>query len=217
MVSKQLVISQYQHHLNRIHLFQLFFLLTTLLGCNPNNPTPNPPTIAPVQTSWTLNYDGVVYSWSGSYECIDGEWYQLNQTNSPVGSCVWNLDGGMGNGGVVTFGKAYLPGSIGNDLTCHFYFYPNNTGSFQVNNTSLQNQINPCALDLKISEYPLVDNIFVVSWIGATCPNLNSNLNITEFSSLKGGLVKGNFNGTWTDNNGIAHSISGDFKAIRQD
>jgi hypothetical protein len=197
--------------------YVIISILLILTGCNPNNPTPNPPTQNPVQTSWTMTVDNKTYSWTDTYHEVDGYWYPEHNETNP-GCCVWNASGGsVINGSVIYLGTGNLPGFTEELLTCHLEFYPMNTGSWNISGNSWQSGVsNPSGFYLEIFDYPSINSFGTnnVTWNMIT-GNDNIALNITEFSTSVGGMVKGNFNGTYYDSNNIAHTVSGQFNAIR--
>lgn len=195
-------------------IFFSLVLCVTLLSCNPNNPTPNPPAPNSVQTSWTLTVDNKTYSWSDTYvENENGNWFPEHIETNP-GLCSWQYSGSFnGYGGIIYLSTGNLPGNNDDELVCELEFYPNNTGSFTINQTSSQNPTYPCFMSLEVSDYPLTNNLWFQSYWTAS----NINLNITNFATTKGGLVKGNISGTFTDFNSQVHTISGQFNAIRKD
>ena len=204
----------------KIRYFTIISILLILTGCNPNNPTPNPPTPNPVQTSWTMTVDNKTYSWIDNYIAIGDApytWIPEHYETNP-GCCNWLASGGgVTNGSVISFGTGNLPGFTEDNLVCQLEFYPMNTGTWNISGNSWQSGVsNPSGFNLNISDYPLVENIVTnsVSWTW-TPGNNNVTLNITEFSTSVGGMVKGNFNGTYNDLNNIAHTVSGQFNAIR--
>lgn len=198
----------------KFRTYAIISILLILTGCNPNNPTPNPPTPNPVQTSWTMTVDNKTYSWTDTYHEVDGYWYPENYQTNP-GTCAWSASGSGIIGSGVIFSTGNLPGFTEDNLECHLGFYPMNTGSWTISQMSWQSGVNnPSAFYLKISDYPLQDNI--LTWTGTMLPH-NITLNVTEFATYIGGMVKGNFNGTYNDINNVAHTVSGQFNAIRID
>jgi len=196
-------------------LFSLV-LCVTLLSCNPNNPTPNPPTANSVQTSWTMTVDNKTYSWSDTYHEVDGDWYPEHFETNP-GGCMWSYYAMITGGSSINLGTTNLPGFTEDGLFCALDFYPMNTGSWDISGNSwLSGVSNPSGFYLEINDYPSVNTWGTSSTTWNMVPgNNNVVLNITEFSTSKGGLVKGNFNGTFSDINNVAHTVSGNFSAIR--
>jgi hypothetical protein len=189
-------------------------LCVTLLSCNPNNPTPNPnpPTANSVQTSWTMTIDNKTYSWSDTYQEVNGLWIAPNIQTNP-GSCVWEDWGHNGEiNSTIKLMTTNLPGFTEDDVNVEFSFYPMNVGSWTITENSWQATSFPSSILIYVSDYPLQGNIYTSNILGYP---VNITLNITEFSTASGGYVKGNFNGTFTDSNNQAHTISGNFSAIR--
>lgn len=184
-------------------------------GCNPNNPTPTNNT---VQTSWEITVDNKTYYWTDNYTLqfagsSAGGWYP-EHINSNPGVCEWVNSGNSGMG-EISLHTNNLPGFTEDNLTCIIGFTPANTGTWTITQNSWQTGVlNPCTFSLEISDYPLVNNIGTISW--NMMPH-NITLNISEFATNKGGLVKGNFSGNYTDMNNVVHTVSGLFKAIRVD
>ncbi len=199
-------------------LFSLV-LCVTLLSCNPNNPTPNPPAPNSVQTSWTMTVDNTTYSWSDNYleDAETGFWYPEHYETNP-GSCAWAASGGASIGGsVVYLGTGNLPGQTEDNVVCHLQFYPMNTGSWIISGNSWQSGVNnPSGFYLEIFDYPSINSFGTnnVAWNMITGDD-NIALNITEFATAIGGHVKGNFNGSYYDVNNVLHTVSGQFNAIR--
>jgi hypothetical protein len=177
--------------------FVLFSLVlcVTLLSCNPNNPTPNPPAPNPVQSSWTMTIDNKTYS------STEGAAWET-----------WGIATSINS--VIKLTKINLPGNNGDDVFVEFGFYPMNVGTWTITETSGQStSTSPSSIWIDISDYPLQNNNVAHSVAGGYPVNIT--LNITEFSTVQGGYVKGNFNGTYTDFSNHAHTISGQFNAIR--
>ena len=196
--------------------FVLFSLVlcVTLLSCNPNNPTPNPPAPNPVQTSWTMTIDNKTYSWSDTYIEVGGNWYPEHYETNP-GWCGWCETCGQHNGiinSTIKLGTTNLPGFTEDEVNVEFSFYPMNVGSWTITENSWQATSLPSSIFIYVSDYPLQGNIYTSNILGYP---VNITFNITEFSTAIGGYVKGNFNGTFTDSNNQAHTISGQFNAIR--
>jgi hypothetical protein len=202
----------------KFRTYAIISILLILTGCNPNNPTPNPPTPTvpnPVQTSWTMTVDNNTYSWADNYITLGGgdTWVSEHYETNP-GSCNWQFQSFQGSssvpGGEVHLSTSNLPGFTEDGLDCTIQFYPNNTGSFIINSTSYQST-SPSDFAIFISDYPLIQNI-VRPGGGFEC---QINTNITTFSTVKGGLVEGNFSGTFKDIWGQTHTVSGQFSVIR--
>lgn len=194
----------------------LFMTLTFIIsGCNPNNPTPTNNT---VQTSWEITVDNKTYKWTDNYSLqfagSSAEGWYPEHTNSNPGVCEWNNSGNSGMG-EISLHTNNLPGYTEDNLTCTIGFNPANTGTWTITQNSWQTGVlNPCTFSLEVSDYPLVNNIGTISW--NMMPH-NITLNVSEFATSKGGLVKGNFSGNYTDMNNVVHTVSGNFKAIRVD
>jgi hypothetical protein len=201
----------------KIRYFTIIAILLILTGCNPNNPTPNPPTPTvpnPIQTSWTMTVDNNTYSWADNYITVGGgdTWVSEHYETNP-GSCNWQFQNFSGTSGAVHLSTSNLPGLTEDGLDCYIKFYPNNTGSFIINETSY-NSSSPSDFSIFISDYPVIQNI-ASPGMGVGGSGWQINTNITTFSTVKGGLVEGNFSGTFKDNFGQSHTVSGQFSAIR--
>ena len=203
----------------KIRYFTFIAILLILTSCNPNNPTPNPPTPTPptsnpVQTSWTMTVDNNTYSWADNYITEGGgnsfSSYLEHYDTNP-GSCNWQLHGFPQTSGEIHLSTSNLPGFTEDGLDCTIKFYPYNTGSFIINGTS-NNSSSPSNFAIFISDYPVIQNIASPGMEGSGC---QINTNITTFSTVPGGLVEGNFSGTFKDTFGQTHTVSGQFSAIR--
>lgn len=189
--------------------FKGFFLLTYVsvlfANCTPNNPQPNPP--APTNTvnvSWQGTIDGISYSYSGTY-------VNLESTSN-----IYNNPGGAhGSAYFISLGKGAVSGTVGDNMSIEIgmpqLLSEPLVGTHVLNNTT--NNGYQIALNKQTGSS---STSFTAS---SSWPNSNVVLNITEFPSNVGGIIKGSFSGNFGtnlfDNTSPTKSASVSFEAIR--
>jgi hypothetical protein len=188
----------------KIRYFAFISILLILTGCNPNNPQPNPPTPSNnVSVSWQGTIDGVYFGYNGSYENFESTSSEYSNPGKCEGSY---LD--------VSLYKGVVPGNLGENASVYIVFPTNTTlvGSHVINNT------NNNGFAIVVGKYAPASTIGFTAH--SAYPNTNGVLNITQFPSNIGGLIKGNFNGViGTDSafnpNGATKEVTISFEAIR--
>lgn len=185
-----------------------FIALTALFlaSCTPNNPQPNPsPNTSSsnsVTVMWQGTIDGNAYNYTGTYVNLNST---SNYMNNPG-----RADGTYSN--VILF-KGVVPGNNGKNVNIilNFPLNVNPVGTHILNNSNN----NGFYLGIVFGS---------TDWAGNTLDN-NSNitLNITEFPSNIGGLIKGNFSGVLetssldlSNPNISTRAVSISFEAIRK-
>jgi hypothetical protein len=153
-------------------------LVCLILSCTPNTPQPNPP--APTNTvnvSWQGTIGDGSFIFNGTYVDLQS----TSTTYSNPGECEGNYIN-------VSLGKGTIPGIAKNDAGAVIQFNTNVTlvGTHILNNT------NNNGFQIVISKANENGTEFIAS---STYPNSNVILNITEFPSNIGGLIKGSFSG----------------------
>jgi hypothetical protein len=184
-------------------IFLILFFLGILSGCNPNNPQPNPPTNS-VGVSWQGTVDGNSYSYSGTY------------VNLASTSTAYNNPGkSEGSANFISLAKGVVPGNVGEnigfEISMPLILSEPLVGTHILNNTSNN------GYQIAISKQ--TGNSTTSFTASATWQNSNVVLNITEFPSNVGGLIKGNFSGQFGtdffDNTAPTKNASITFEAIR--
>ena len=186
-------------------IFIILSFLGVLTGCNPNNPQPNPPTQPnTVNVSWQGTVEGSSYSYSGSY------------VNLASTSTAYNNPGkSEGSANFISLAKGVVPGTVGEiigfEISMPLILNEPLVGTHVLNNTSNN------GYQIAISKQ--TGNSSTSFTASATYPNSNVVLNITEFPSNIGGLIKGNFSGEFGtdffDNTAPTKNASITFEAIR--
>jgi hypothetical protein len=185
----------------KIRYFTIIAIVLILTGCNPNNPTPNPPTPSnSVNVMWQGTIDGSTFNYTGSY--ID-----LNSTSN-IYSNPGRCDGNYANLSLV---KGTIPGITNNDASVIMSFNTNVT----LLGTHVLNSTNNGGFHVVVAKANGNGTEFT-----ASSNYLNSNLilNITEWPSNVGGLIKGNLTGdiaTCDGSNCPTKAVSVSFEAIR--
>ena len=179
-----------------------------LASCTPNNPQPNPSrnttSTNSVTAMWQGTIDGNAYNYTGTYVNLIST---SNYMNNPGKS-----EGSYGN---VQLDKGVIPNSNGNPISMNLMFPANVNllGSHALNSNN-----NGYSLGI------LFNNGSSTAWIASSGhANSNITLNITEFPSNIGGLIKGNFSGV-LETQSLAHpsnpfsstTVSISFEAIRK-
>jgi hypothetical protein len=167
--------------------YLIISILLVLTGCNSNNPTPNPT----INASWSASINGSSYSYSCTY--VNG----LASANNLPGTCTYGTPS-------IILSKGVAAGTTGDEITISIEKQQLAVGSYTITSGSGTN--------------PGMSIVKNFSTIGHSYyPNTNVTLNITEFPSAVGGLVKGNFSGViGTSMFGTATMpISGQFQVYR--
>ncbi len=175
-----------------------------LASCTPNNPQPNPTSSNnSVTASWQGTIDGNSYNYTGTYVNLNST---SNYMNNPGKS--------EGTYHTVNLAKGVIPGNNGDDIVIAISF-PTNVS---VVGTHILNQNSNNGYQVVVGK-----NIGngVTGFTGSSFYfNSNVTLNITEFPSNIGGLIKGNFSGVFgtssTNPNGSTKAASITFEAIRK-
>jgi hypothetical protein len=184
-------------------LVMLFSVLAVSVSCTPNNPQPNPPTNS-VGVSWQGTDDGNSYSYSGTY------------VNLASTSTAYNNPGkSEGSANFISLAKGVVPGNVGEnigfEISMPLILSEPLVGTHILNNTSNN------GYQIAISKQ--TGNSTTSFTASATWQNSNVVLNITEFPSNVGGLIKGNFSGQFGtdffDNTAPTKNASITFEAIR--
>ena len=186
-------------------LVLLFSVLAVSVSCTPNNPQPNPPTPSnSVGVSWQGTVDGNSYSYSGTY------------VNLASTSTTYNNPGkSEGSANFISLAKGVVPGNVGEnigfEISMPLILSEPLVGTHILNNTSNN------GYQIAISKQ--TGNSTTSFTASATWQNSNVVLNITEFPSNVGGLIKGNFSGQFGtdffDDNAPTKNASITFEAIR--
>lgn len=186
-------------------LVLLFSVLAVSVSCTPNNPQPNPPTTSnSVGASWQGTVDGNSYSYSGTY------------VNLASTSTTYNNPGkSEGSANFISLAKGVVPGTVGEnigfEISMPLILSEPLVGTHILNNTSNN------GYQIAISKQ--TGNSTTSFTASATWQNSNVILNITEFPSTIGGLIKGNFSGQFGtdffDNTAPTKNASITFEAIR--
>lgn len=186
-------------------LILLFSVLAVSISCTPNNPQPNPPTQSnTLNVSWQGTVEGSSYSYSGSY------------VNLASTSTAYNNPGkSEGSANFISLAKGVVPGTVGEivgfEISMPLILNEPLVGTHVLNNTSNN------GYQIAISKQ--TGNSSTSFTASATYPNSNVVLNITEFPSNIGGLIKGNFSGEFGtdffDNTAPTKNASITFEAIR--
>jgi hypothetical protein len=194
----------------RVFTFPIISIMSIVLvflfaGCTPNNPQPNPPTPSnSVGVSWQGTVDGNSYSYSGTY------------VNLASTSTTYNNPGkSEGSANFISLAKGVVPGTVGEnigfEISMPLILSEPLVGTHILNNTSNN------GYQIAISKQ--TGNSTTSFTASATYPNSNVVLNITEFPSTIGGLIKGNFSGQFGtylfDNTAPTKNASITFEAIR--
>lgn len=191
--------------MKNLALILVFSVLAITESCTPNNPQPNPPTPSnSVGVSWQGTVDGNSYSYSGTY------------VNLASTSTAYNNPGkSEGSANFISLAKGVVPGTVGEiigfEISMPLILNEPLVGTHVLNNTSNN------GYQIAISKQ--TGNSSTSFTASATYPNSNVVLNITEFPSNIGGLIKGNFSGEFGtdffDNTAPTKNASITFEAIR--
>jgi hypothetical protein len=162
-------------------------ILLILTGCNPNNPTPN----SSISASWSATINGSNYSYTCSY--TNG----VASSNNLPGTCTYGTPS-------IILSKGVAAGTTGDEITISIEKQQLAVGTYNITSSTGTNP-----------GMSIVKNFATIGH--SYYPNTNVTLNITEFPSSVGGLVKGNFNGViGTTMFGTATMpISGQFQVVR--
>lgn len=182
--------------------YAIISILLILTSCNPTPPTPNPPISSnTVNVMWQGTIDGSFFNYSGSY--IDLQ--STSNTYSNPGEC----EGGFS---FLNLSKGTIPGITNNDAVVAMTFNTN----IALLGTHVINSTNNSGFQIAVSKA----NGNGTEFTGASSyPNSNLVLNITEWPSNVGGLIKGNLSGEIGtcpfSSNCPTKAVSVSFEAIR--
>jgi hypothetical protein len=196
--------------LSTIIILAGLYCSSILTSCNQNNPQPNPnpntTSANSVTAMWQGTIDGNSYNYTGTYINLIST---SNYMNNPG-----RADGTYLN---VNLEKGVIPGTNGNPITMALNFPAN------------VNPVGTHILDSSNNSYLLsmmCNNGSSTAWIGNSLSEYsNITLNITEFPSNIGGLIKGNFSGVLltsklgssnTNDIDVIRAVSISFEAIRK-
>lgn len=185
--------------------YLIISILFVLTSCNSNNPQPNPPAPAnTVNVTWQGTIDGDNYNFSGTYVNLASTSDTYNNPGDAQGSAYF-----------ISLGKGAVSGSVGENVSIDIglpaILSEPLVGTHILNNTAnngyqiaINKQTGTSATSFTASS----------SWL-----NSNVVLNITEFPSNIGGLIKGNFNGDFGtslfNSSSPTKSATVSFEAIR--
>lgn len=192
-------------------LYSLILLAVLfLVSCTPNNPQPNPTSSNnSVTASWQGNIDGNSFSYIGIYNVF-------NTLVSSTSNYMNNPGRSEGTYASVNLDKGVVPGTNGNTITMILYFPMN----VNIVGTHILNNSNNNGYYLNI----LSNNGTSSGWMASSLyANSNITLNITEFPTNIGGLIKGNLSGVAgiqpnpnIPNTPAPKAVSISFEAIRK-
>ena len=185
-------------------MLTLVLLIYVAYGCTPNNPQPNPPaTNNSVNVMWQGTLDGGSCIYNGTYVNL----VSTNQNTNPGKS--------EGSANFISLAKGVVPGTVGESVVIEISL-PQILSEPIVGTHILNNSTNN-GYQIAINKQTGTSSTSFIA--SATWLNSNVVLNITEFPSNIGGIIKGNFSGDFGtslfDNTSPTKSVSVNFQAIR--
>lgn len=174
--------------------FTLFIgTMISLLGCQPDNPQPNPS--GTVLTKWTMTINGQTQSWQGNFP---------ESSNNNTGGSQYTYSNGNGQLAFVKDpSQAMFTAQIAKSGM-------NSTGTFTISSTNYST-----SNAFFINDFS--NGVFLTTQYGG-----NINVNIQSFPNQTAStdissstLVKGTFSGTVGSSSGALTNVTGSFESIR--